>query len=102
MIIQKEKKMDLKWKELIFLGACISAHCFPCFDYHLERAKKLGICEDDIRESIQAGFMVMNRAGDKMRIKINETLPQLSLMGSESCSSNPKLKKPYHIPVVRF
>ena len=94
--------MDAKWKELIFLGASVSAHCFPCFDYHLEQARKLGICEEDIRESIQAGFMVMNGAGDKMKEKINETLPAISLRGSESCSDNPKKKKTLLSPVVRF
>lgn len=94
--------MDVKWKKLIFLGASVSANCFPCFDYHFEEARKLGICVDDIRESIQAGFMVMNGVGDKMREKINETFSQISLKGNESCSSNPNMKRPYHIPVVRF
>lgn len=94
--------MDEKWKELVFLGASVSAHCFPCFDYHLEQARKLGICESEIQESIQAGFMVMNGAGDKMREKIKETLPEISLKGNESCSSNPKKKKTLHVPVVRF
>jgi len=94
--------MDVKWKELVFLGASVSAHCFPCFDYHLEQARKLGICEEDIRESIQAGFMVMNGAGDKMKEKIEQTLPQFSLKGDESCSANQRRKKVHHVPVVRF
>ena len=94
--------MDAKLKELVFLGASVSAHCFPCFDYHLEQARKLGNCEDDIRESIRAGFMVMNGAGDKMKEKIEQTFPQISLKGDESCSTNPKKKKNLHVPVVRF
>ena len=94
--------MDVKLKELVFLGASVSAHCFPCFDYHLEQARKLGIGEADIQESIQAGFMVMNGAGDKMKEKIKETLPQISLKGNESCSSKPPKKKTLHVPVVRF
>ena len=98
----KEKKMNEKWKELVFLGASVSAHCFPCFDYHLEQARKLGICEEDIQESVLAGFMVMNGAGDKMREKIEQTLPEISLGGNESCSSNPKKKKSRLAPVVRF
>jgi AhpD family alkylhydroperoxidase len=94
--------MDTKSKELVFLGASVSAHCFPCFDYHLEQARKLGICEEDIRESIQAGLMVMNGAGDKMREKIRETFPGISLKGNESCSDNPRKKKTRFVPVVRF
>jgi AhpD family alkylhydroperoxidase len=94
--------MDEKWKELVFLGASVSAHCFPCFDYHLEQARKLGIGEADIQESIQAGFMVMNGAGNKMKEKIKETIPGILLEGNESCSSNPKKKKTLHVSVVRF
>jgi AhpD family alkylhydroperoxidase len=85
-----------------FLGASVSAHCFPCLDYHLDQARKLGICEADIQESVKAGFMVMNGAGDRMREKIMETLPEISLDGKESCSENPKKKKRCHPPVVRF
>ena len=94
--------MDTKSKELVFLGASVSAHCFPCFDYHLEQARKLGICEEDIQESIQAGFMVMNGAGDKMKEKIKATLPGISLVEDESCSNNPGKKKIRLSPVVRF
>ncbi len=94
--------MDIKMTELVFLGASVSAHCFPCFDYHLEQARELGICEADIQESIRAGFMVMNGAGDKMREKIEEALPGFSLKGNESCSSNPKKKKAHLAPLIRF
>jgi AhpD family alkylhydroperoxidase len=96
--------MDAKSKELVFLGASVSAHCFPCLDYHLEQAKKLGICEEDVQEAIQAGFMVMNGAGDKMKERIGQILPEISLVENDSCSDNPKIKKNkrFHVPVVRF
>lgn len=94
--------MDVRSKELVFLGASVSAHCFPCFDFHLKKARELGISEEEIQESIQAGFMVMNGAGDKMREKIKETLPGISLKGNESCSSNTRKKKIHLFPLVRF
>lgn len=94
--------MDEKLKELVLLGASVSAHCFPCFDYHLEQARKLGICEVEIQESIKAGFMVMNGAGDKMREKIEETLPKISLKGNESCVASQRIKKVHLFPAVRF
>ena len=94
--------MDAKAKELVLLGASVSAHCFPCFDFHLEKARELGICETDIQESIRAGFMVMNGAGDKMKEKIGQTLPGISFKGNESCVSHPKKRNRFHVPVVRF
>lgn len=104
MTFSKELHMDAKLKELVFLGASVSAHCFPCLDYHLQQARKMGICEADIQEAIQAGFKVMNGAGDKMKEKIELILPETSLIGNESCSDNPKKKKKknFHVPVVRF
>jgi AhpD family alkylhydroperoxidase len=94
--------MDIRMKELIFLGASVSAHCSPCFDYHLEKARTLGISEVEIQESIKAGYMVMNGADDKMRDKINKIFSEILLKGNESCSSNTKKKKIQSYPLVRF
>lgn len=94
--------MEVRLKELISLGASVAAHCFPCFDFHLEQARKLGISETEIQESIRTGFMVINGAGDKMREKINETLPGISLSENESCSASQRIKKKFQVPLVRF
>jgi len=94
--------MDVKMKELVSLGSSVSAHCFPCFDYHLEQARKLGICEEEIQESIRAGYMVMNGAGQKVLEKIKEALPEFSIQKNESCSNNLRIKKPRYASIVRF
>jgi len=94
--------MDVKLRELISLGASVSAHCFPCFDYHLEHARKLGICEEEIQEAIRVGFMVMNGSGQKMWEKIKDTLPGVSLKENESCSDRKRMKKTRHFSMVRF
>ncbi len=85
--------MDAKLRELVSLGASVSAHCFPCFEYHLEQARKLGISEEEIQEAIQAGFMVMNGAGRKMLEKIKSAIPGISLQGDENCLDSQKKKK---------
>lgn len=94
--------MDKKMKELVFLGASVSAHCFPCFDFHLEQARKLGVGEEEIHESVRAGFMVMNGAGDKMREKIEDRLPGISIQDYESCAEIRGIKKTSHLSMVRF
>jgi AhpD family alkylhydroperoxidase len=50
--------MDEKVKELIAVGASVSAHCQPCLAYHVGKAKELGISETEIREAIAVGYMV--------------------------------------------
>jgi len=59
--------MDEKTKELIALGASVTAHCQPCVKYHLAVARKLGISEELIQEAIAVGQMVERGAGSAMR-----------------------------------
>lgn len=59
--------MDEKTKELIAIGASVTAHCQPCVSYHVEKAKELGICDELIREAIAVGQMVEKGAGSTMR-----------------------------------
>jgi AhpD family alkylhydroperoxidase len=94
--------MDMKLRELIALGASVSAHCFPCFDYHLEQARKLRIAEEDIKEAIRSGFMVMNGAGDKIWEKIRNTLPDFSIMKNTSCSDGSRTHQIRQGSMVRF
>jgi len=94
--------MDTKIRELVSLGASVSVHCFPCFDYHLEQARKLGISEEEIQDAIRAAFMVMNGSGQKMWQKIEDTLPGFSLPENESCSDSKSLKKTRPAPGIRF
>ncbi len=47
--------MDEKVKELIAVGASVSAHCQPCLTFHVAKAKEMGIEESEIRQAI-AGF----------------------------------------------
>ncbi|MHC5090308.1 MAG: carboxymuconolactone decarboxylase family protein, partial [Planctomycetota bacterium] len=35
--------VDVKTKELIAIGASVSANCQPCVRFHLDKAKKLKI-----------------------------------------------------------
>jgi AhpD family alkylhydroperoxidase len=62
-----EDIMDERIKEIIAIGASVAAHCQPCLDYHLEKAKESGATEDDIKTAMKVGFMVEDGAGKFMR-----------------------------------
>jgi AhpD family alkylhydroperoxidase len=34
--------------ELVAIGAAVGCNCDPCFKYHLDRARKLGVSDKDI------------------------------------------------------
>ncbi len=38
--------------ELVAIGAAIAANCEPCFRYHYDQAKKLGVSERDMRHAV--------------------------------------------------
>jgi AhpD family alkylhydroperoxidase len=54
--------MDERTKELVAIGASFAAHCQPCVTFHLNRARELGIGDDEIKEAISVGRMIQNGA----------------------------------------
>jgi AhpD family alkylhydroperoxidase len=44
--------------ELIGLGASAAANCEPCFRYHYDQAKKLGISDDDMLQAVNLALTV--------------------------------------------
>jgi AhpD family alkylhydroperoxidase len=41
--------LDAKMKELIAVGASVSANCHPCVKYHVGKARKMKIDEAEIQ-----------------------------------------------------
>lgn len=58
--------IDDKVKELIAIGASVSANCHPCVKYHVDKARELTIDDDIIRHAIEVGQMVRKGAAGEM------------------------------------
>jgi len=58
--------LDEKIKELIAIGASISANCHPCIKYHTAKAREMKIDENEIRQASDAGRMVRKGAAGEM------------------------------------
>jgi AhpD family alkylhydroperoxidase len=58
--------IDNKTKELIAVGASITANCQPCLQYHKKKALELGADAGEIGEAIEMGKQVRKAAADKM------------------------------------
>ncbi len=59
-------KLDNRIKELIAVGASITANCQPCLQYHVSEGLKSGADEREIMEAIEVGKMVRRGAASKM------------------------------------
>jgi len=58
--------MDAKVKELIAIGASITANCKPCLEYHVAKAIEGGASDEEMAEAIAVAKMVRKGAASKM------------------------------------
>jgi AhpD family alkylhydroperoxidase len=65
--------MDDMIKEIAAIVASVAGHCQPSLKYHLERARVLGISEDDIKEAIKLA-KIISENGDKRMLEFAESL----------------------------
>jgi AhpD family alkylhydroperoxidase len=59
-------KLNEKIKELIAVGASITASCQPCLEYHAGKALEAGADAEEIAEAIETGKLVRRGAASKM------------------------------------
>jgi arsenite methyltransferase len=49
-------------RELVAIGAAIASNCEPCFKYHFDKARKLGVSLDDMRSAVEMAQAVNSPA----------------------------------------
>ena len=80
--------MDERTKRLITVGASVGANCHPCLEYHVGKARELGIQSSEIREAVEAARAVRGGAAasvDKLASKLlDDGAPGRSAEGRES------------------
>jgi len=59
-------KLDNRIRELIAIGASITAHCGPCLEIHVRKALENGAVEEEIAEAIEVGQLVAKGAAAKI------------------------------------
>ncbi len=58
--------MDNRIKELIAIGASLTANCQPCLKYHVSKAREIGVSEEEISVAIEVAKTVGKGAATKM------------------------------------
>lgn len=71
--------IDEKMKELIAVGASVSCNCHPCVKFHVDKAGKLGIEPEDIKEAIKVGVMVRSGAAGQMDKLLSESAEKMGV-----------------------
>ncbi|MFA6147475.1 MAG: carboxymuconolactone decarboxylase family protein [bacterium] len=59
-------ELSEKVKELVAVGASITANCQPCLQYHAEKAFASGADPEEVKAAIEVGKRVRKGASAKM------------------------------------
>lgn len=50
--------MNASVKELVAIGAAMASNCEPCFRYHYDQARSLGVSREDMLEAVDVALAV--------------------------------------------
>lgn len=59
-------ELEAHIKELVAVGASVTANCQPCLEYHADKARDGGAADSEIAAAIEVGRMVRKGAASKM------------------------------------
>ncbi len=76
--------VDEKIRELIAVGASITANCQPCLKYHTDKALESGADPSDVAEAVEMGKRVRKGAAAKLDGYASETLTAIGAGGEKS------------------
>ncbi len=68
--------MDSRTRELVALASSVAAHCQPCFRYHLDKARKLGIAEEDVRSAIELAERISSVGDQRMAEFVEQVMKE--------------------------
>lgn len=60
------ESLNQQVEELIALGAAIAAGCEPCFKFHFDKARKLGVSNQAMQQAVEIGDMVKRASAKNM------------------------------------
>ena len=79
--------------ELVALGAAIGSNCEPCFKYHYDQARKLGVSDLDMRYAVDLAQRVKDTPAramlDLAERYLGSATPDTEAKASVCCVSNP-------------
>ena len=80
--------MDEKIKEMIAIGASVTANCIPCIQYHFAKAREVGVTDAEIEAAVQVGKLVRKGAAKKWDEEIKELLSASPGQQESVCGCN--------------
>lgn len=79
-------------RELVAIGAAVACNCEMCFKFHYDKARKLGVSDEDMLSAVDTGIMVKNASAQSMKelaykyLKKNEPTETANVASSCGCT----------------
>ena len=80
--VQAPGALSEKTKELILFGLVLQSRCAPCFDAHLEAARRLEITQTELDE---VAWCAIALGGAPVRMFYEESLQRASASAGQRC-----------------
>ncbi len=77
--------LDERTRELVAVGASITANCGPCLEYHTRKAREAGADGAEIAQAVDVGRLVRKGAASKLDALSAKLVEDLSVSVSEGC-----------------
>lgn len=81
--------LNLQERELAALGAAIASNCIPCIEYHIPRARKVGLSDGAIRQAVEIADQVRRVPAGKVLqtafALLEEESPRQPRRAGDSC-----------------
>lgn len=86
--------MDSRIKKLIAVGASVACNCHPCLEFHLQKARHMGIAQAEIQQAAEVGKMVRQGAAGQMDERLDK---EFSSQKSGEYDGNKQEKRTEHL-----
>jgi len=70
---------------MIAIGASVTANCIPCIQYHVAKAREVGVTDTEIKAAVKVGKMVRKGAAQKWDEEISTLLFASSGQENTTC-----------------
>jgi AhpD family alkylhydroperoxidase len=67
MSLNENSLMSPAVKELVAIGAAVACNCEMCFKFHFDKARKMGISNEDMLAAVETGAMVKNASAQSIQ-----------------------------------
>ncbi len=88
-VSSNETLMSDAVRELVAVGAAIACNCEPCFKFHYDKARKLGVTKQDMLQAVQVARMVKDSPAKSIRDLAAKYLDEKPAAGEGARESGP-------------